>query len=127
MPGTGGWTREATRERKRRVVELTRQGLSAQVIADMLGVNERTVVRDRVDEGVAQLWCGRNAMTAEELERAEELLDDGCSMAEVARTLGRHDMTLRHHFPGRSWDPQQTAEYATLMRLRRRWENSGSL
>lgn len=56
-------------------------------------------------------------MTPEELARARELIDDGVSIRETARTLGRSPMTIQKHFSGQSkWDRRTEAE---MRRLRR--------
>lgn len=56
-------------------------------------------------------------MTTEELERARQLIDDGVSIRETARTLNRSAMTIQRHFAGQSkWDRKTEAE---MRRLRR--------
>lgn len=56
-------------------------------------------------------------MTTEELERARELIDEGVSIRETARTLGRSAMTVQRHFRGQSkWDRRTEAQ---MRRLRR--------
>lgn len=56
-------------------------------------------------------------MTPEELARARQLIDDGVSIRETARTLGRSAMTVQRHFSGQSkWDRRAEAE---MRRLRR--------
>lgn len=44
--------------------------------------------------------------------RAAELLADGCSYREVARTLGCHHTTVIDHLPDRGWTRQQVSEWA---------------
>jgi len=56
-------------------------------------------------------------MTPEELERARELINDGVSIRETARTLGRSAMTIQRHFAGQSkWDRRTEAEMRKLRR-----------
>jgi DNA-binding NarL/FixJ family response regulator len=106
-------------ERQARVREMTRAGMSAELIADVLGVTERQVVRDRVAAGCSQQPSGM-PMSAEELRIAELMLDDGCPVNEVARTLGRSPATICRHFPGRSWSKEQALAYvAEIRRLTR--------
>lgn len=44
-------------------------------------------------------------------ERAEQMLDDGCSASEVSRTLGPKVSSILARFPGRGWTPQQSNEH----------------
>lgn len=56
-------------------------------------------------------------MTPEEVERARALINDGVSIRETARTLGRSAMTVHRHFAGQSrWDRRTEAQ---MRRLRR--------
>jgi DNA invertase Pin-like site-specific DNA recombinase len=56
-------------------------------------------------------------MTPEELERARELIDEGVSIRETARTLGRSAMTVQRHFAGESkWDRKVEAQMRKLRR-----------
>jgi len=102
------------------VAKLTRQGWSAQQIADHLNVTTRTVTRSRKRSGVDKpppQW-----MTAEEIARAEQMLDDGASLTEVARTLDRHPVSIWKRFPGRGWTDEQTGQYNALRHLEARLE-----
>jgi hypothetical protein len=99
-------------ERRARVIELTRQGHSASAIAAFTGITKRSVTRIRSDMGVAQPPSGL-PLTDDEMRRAAELLDDGCSYGETARTLGRNCETIRRHFPGRGWTRAECAEIAS--------------
>jgi IS30 family transposase len=110
--------RELAQDRRARVVELTRAGHSATQIADILSITKRTVTRIRSDEGVAQA-AAAEPLTADEITRAAALLDDGCSYYEVGRTLGRHDTTIRKHFPGRGWTRTQCGQLTALNRWMR--------
>lgn len=101
--------------RRQQVVEMTRQGLTAVQIGFALGITERSVVRHRRAAGVS-LRSLADPMTPEELERAQQLLDDGCSYAEVGRTLGRAARTLRNHFPNQGWDEETMREHLAALR-----------
>lgn len=83
------------------VVELTRAGLSAPQIAERLNVTTRTVQRHRVAAGIAQPLAPR--LTPEQHEQARQLIDDGASYKEVARTIGCANTTVAKRFPGRGW------------------------
>lgn len=111
--------RELAEERRARVAELTKRGMSASLIADILKVTDRTVVRDRKVAGISQ--PGPRLLTPEEVEVVERLLDDGASLTEAARTIGRNRASLHHNnrFKGRAWTRQQVADYAALRRLER--------
>jgi hypothetical protein len=107
-------TREEITARRERVKAMTLAGASAADIAAAVGVAERTVVRDR-----AAAWCGqppRPQLTDDELRTAAAMLDDGCPVEEVARTIGRNPRHLAHRFPGRTWDRRQVAEYVAVCR-----------
>lgn len=95
-------TREAIEQRRDQIEQHTHAGLTAAQIADILGISERTVVRARRARGCQQGPPPR-PMTAEEINQAREMLDDGCSYAEVARSLGRSSGVIRRLFPGRGW------------------------
>ncbi len=58
----------------------------------------------------------RPRLTAAEMRRADELLADGVSFADVARTLGRSKSAICRRFPGRGWTAEQVAERASLER-----------
>lgn len=108
-------TREANAARRAQVVELTRAGHSAAEIAVILGITERRVTSHRSEAGIAQ--PPRDPLTADQLARAAELLDDGCSYNEVARTIGCGYSVIRRRFPGRGWPPGKAA---SLMQFERR-------
>jgi IS30 family transposase len=105
---------EETNERRDRVTELTRQGLTAKQIAEQLGVTERTISRDRAARGITQPTAPR--VTESEFARAKEMLDDGASYEEVARTLRRSHTAFRHRFPGYSLTPTEASQRAALGR-----------
>jgi IS30 family transposase len=100
---------ERIAERRERVAEMTRAGYIAEDIAATLGVTRRTVERDRVAAGVAQPYPP--PMTEEQIRRVAELLDDGCSIAEAARTVGCSRRQVFRLFPGRGWTRQQIGQY----------------
>lgn len=102
-----------------RVIELSRDNVRPKEIADILKISERTVHRYRRRAGFptqpSEPW------TAEDQRRADMLFDDGCSLNEVARTLGRTDTVIKRHCPGRKWTREQEKEwmskpYRTLRR-----------
>jgi DNA-binding CsgD family transcriptional regulator len=108
-------TPEQVADRRERVVELTRQGYSAPVIAGFLGITKRSVVRIRAHMGIAREPSGP-PLTEAEKAQAGMLLGDGCSYADVGRTLGRHPNSIRRHFPGRGWEREQCGQLAVMSR-----------
>lgn len=97
-------------ERDDRIARLTVAGYTAPQIAAIVGVTERTVQRVRGRRGVAKPFCG-NPLTADEIRRAADMLDDGASYGEVSRTLGRCRDVIRRRLPCRSiWKPGSGAE-----------------
>lgn len=99
-------------ERRERVARLTREGKSCTQIAAILGVSDRTVLRDRQVIGIANPRVPR--LTAEELARAAELFAEGCSCAEVARTIGRSPRNLRRLFPESVWSRTEAGRFAAF-------------
>lgn len=108
-------------QRREQIVALTRRGWTARQIANRLGISMRTVVRHRVAAGIGR--PGPREFTARETLRAIELLDDGASYAEVARTLGRGQKAVMNNAPGYPlWDKRKAAEAASLARAMRHLE-----
>jgi IS30 family transposase len=117
--------RELNQARRARVVELTRQGFSATEIAGILSITKRSVTRIRSDAGIAQ-QIEVVPLTEDERRSAAALLDDGCSISEVARTLGRCDTTIHKHFPGRGWPKGEGGRLACFNRwIREQAEHAG--
>lgn len=46
----------------------------------------------------------------------ERLLDEETPYIEVARTMGCNTQTLRRHFPGRGWKPEQIGRHGNAVR-----------
>jgi IS30 family transposase len=106
--------REHIHERRDRVATLTRAGQTALQIADELGVTPRTVQRIRSVVGIAK--PKPPPLADDEKRIARVLLDDGASITEAARTIGRSQRALRDAFPGRGWTQQQSGAYSHIMR-----------
>jgi AraC-like DNA-binding protein len=100
-----------------RVEQLTRSGRTAAQIAEVLGCSSRHVVRIRSELGISRpvpRW-----LTPAEVEHAEQLLADGCSVQEIERSLDRKPGSLQRRFRGRGWTVKQASEYANLcLRMR---------
>lgn len=78
---------------------LTLQGKTVPEIAEKLGMGKQTVHRYRVLNGMDRKKTNRR-FTEDEATWAKTLLDEGCSYAEVARTLGCSRSSLRKRWPG---------------------------
>lgn len=102
-------------ERRELVVRLHRAGVPRGTISTRLEVSVRTVERDLRAAGVV---APHRPWTAADHRRAAALIEDGCSLSEVARTLNRPRSVIRRHFPGHGWRPSQTAEYLSTLRGR---------
>lgn len=101
--------------RRQQVRDMTRAGMTAAAIASRLGVTERTVQRDRGIVGVAQRSTSVE-VTPAMLTRIEELLDDGCSALEAARTVRCSQTQVLARFPGRGWSRDQIVQHALVVR-----------
>ena len=112
--GNGGYITERTTDRREQVTAMTRQGMTADQIGAALGIAPRNVVRHRVAAGIAQPASVR--VTDAQWQTAERMLQDGCSLAEIARTIGADSKTIATHFPGRGWTKQQVGEWRAFMR-----------
>ena len=89
------WSDNLTRET---FLELNASGLSAEIIAERMGVTPRTIGRWRRRFGVMRGEASTPA-SAEDREKARRLLEDGCSLAEAARSVGVAPKTVRQWFP----------------------------
>lgn len=98
-----------------RVRALTEAGWSASQIAREVFVTQRTVVRYRERLGIQQPHFGHHLLTPDDIAKAEGMFDDGCSAAEVARTLGFAPCTIIKHFPGRQWTAKQCGEWSQVV------------
>jgi hypothetical protein len=106
--------REHIIERRERVETLTRAGQTAHQIATEIGVTARTVQRIRSVVGIAKPKPSR--LTDTEKLIALALIDDGASLTEAARTIGRSQRAVRQAFPGRGWTQQQSGAYSYITR-----------
>lgn len=103
-----------------RVVQMTRDGFTAQQIAAALGVCERTINRVRMATGVGIIKPP--PMSDDEIAISKRLLEDGASYMEVARTLNRYWITIRDHVPGYGWTIWDTAVYNSTRHKRKMLE-----
>ncbi|QGH77876.1 helix-turn-helix DNA-binding domain protein [Mycobacterium phage Kenuha5] len=114
-----------TNEQVKMILSMTRDGFSARHIAEVVGCSPRTVTRVRAAADARVMNPDRfTPLTADQLEFAEYLVEDGASYQEVARTLGVSRTTIERHFPGRAWTKRQAAEFTALLKKFRRLEAS---
>lgn len=85
-------------DRRETVAALTRQGYTADQIANILRVSGRTVQRYRVITGTSQ--PAPRPFTDEELALARNLLEEGAGYGEVSRTIGHDRSAVRRRLPG---------------------------
>lgn len=93
-----------------------RAGMSARQLSERFGVTDRTVQRWRKRLGIKhRQYVQKHPKSDRDL--VEHLLDEGCSFAEAARTVGVAASTIRQWFPDRKpWTRQECSEYAVLIR-----------
>lgn len=90
-------------------------GHSAEQIAERLGVTPRTVTRWRRATG--RLHRPATVKRPESTrEQARRLVDDGCSFAEAARTVGVDPVTIRKWFPDApAWSKREAGLYRQML------------
>lgn len=83
--------------RREKVRLLIRDGRSAKEIAAIIGVTERTVERDKRALGLPRTIAPEFTWTAKAYWLARNLVENGCPVNEIARTIGssRHAVTWR--------------------------------
>lgn len=101
--------------RRHRVRAMTQAGATALEIASALRVSTQTVARDRQHLGIT-LIARRVEVTPAMLAQIEVLLDDGCSVLEVARTVGCSRKQVALRFPGRGWSRDQIVQHSLVVR-----------
>lgn len=104
---------ELTEQRRDRIAELTRQGLTTREIAEIVGIHPRNVTMARKVRGLSQQ---QTPFTDAEKAQADAMLADGASIVEVARTLNRSSHTIHRYFPGRGWSRAQMTENIGMLR-----------
>jgi DNA-binding CsgD family transcriptional regulator len=76
------------------------RGSTSRQIAEHLGVSTRVVQRRRVALGIAE--SGGRRFTAEEHARIMDMIEDGCPIPEIARTIGRNPHVVLVTYRGMS-------------------------
>lgn len=81
-------------------------------IADALKVSPRTVQRHRRSAGIAKPF---RRVPEADFAVAQQMLDDGASYEEAARTVGCSAHAIAGRFPGRGWTQLEVARFAGYM------------
>jgi len=102
-----------------KLIELTKWGVTAPVIAERLGISVRTVHRRRTQLGYG-LGVGQPPIHERILVEAAKLIADGASHQEVARTLGIHRKTVAKYFPGTGWGPKEMSAHMSAVHIAKR-------
>lgn len=92
------------------IKRLTLAGVGAREIAARIGCTTRTVSRYRHTLGISQ--PPPPPLTDDEIAAIHRLADDGCSVTEIARTIGRGSNAVRRIRPDAVWTPTQIGQYA---------------
>lgn len=105
-------TRAEKAIRQAEVIKLARQGVTtANIVKAVRGVTATQVRRWRKEAGIASVEA-RPPLTAEQIERARQLMSDGASRAEAARSVGGTPDQLRHALPDLGgWTREQQTEF----------------
>ncbi|QBI98764.1 helix-turn-helix DNA binding protein [Mycobacterium phage Bobby] len=103
---------ERAEERRVQIAKLIRQGLTNKEVAQIVGVTDRTVNRARERKGLKKPQPPR--ISEETLSAGYQMLLDGCSYAEVARTLGHSRDTWRRKLPGFAWSHVECGRFRKL-------------
>lgn len=106
-------TREAVAERREQVRRLTLFGYSAREIAQELGIDRINVIRHRKALGIAMTPAKH--LTDEQVEQARLLIEDGASIAEVARTVGCSHWAIKHRWPDAAWTHEQRTDLVGML------------
>lgn len=115
MPRTVGLTQADIDARWNRVVELSQRGVPVEQIAEQLGISITHVFRIRARRMGPK--TPRRPFSADEVATIEQMLQDGASLAEIARSIGRKPATLSKRWRGRGWDRIMCAEFGAQRML----------
>lgn len=81
-------------------------------LKEHFNVNEATISRLRKLTNTSTAV----RLTPERKARIQKMIDDGWPFKEIQRTEGADISTLRRHFPGHQWTPQQAQEHTSAIR-----------
>ena len=94
------------------LLRLHEQGYTTNELAAHFGCNPDSVSRVKKTLGISI----NHVLTPERLALAAQRIEDGWSFEEIHRTEGISRDSLQKYFPGKSWTPEQAAEYRALRR-----------
>lgn len=100
---------------REKVARMFRNGATDDKIAEALDVTPNAIAKLRGRMGLTVRSNER--IPQEKLDRAEQLLDEGAPIREVARSVGISYRSVQRYFPGRGWTQEQVNEYAATYRL----------
>src|SRR5690349_16783393 len=115
MGRTPGLTAAEIEHRRQRVIFLLKSGLTVGRVSQDTGMSEARIYSIR-REVFGKRHRTPRRFTEAECAQIESLLDAGCSIAEVARTVDRRPDLLARLYPGRGWTREQVAEHNSLLR-----------
>lgn len=95
-------------------LRLNSEGWSITKLAEHFEVNPATISRLRKQHDAGR--DTRRMMTPERKATIQSMFDDGWPAKEIHRTEGADMETLRKHFPGQAWTPQQAQEHLSSVR-----------
>lgn len=106
-----GLTQEDIEARWARVMELSRRGVRVSDIAHQVGISVTHVHRIRAKFRDKK---PRRMFTEAEIAVVESMIEDGASLNEVARTVGRDHSVIVRRWKGCGWDKVSSAEFGAL-------------
>lgn len=90
--------------------------VKAECLAERHGASGVWGGRVFLQKGEEQVATPPNVpLTEQDWDTAEQMLRDGCSYYEIARTLGRSETPFRRHFPGRGWTKTEAGQYGAFV------------
>ena len=98
------------------LTRLTADGWTVAQLAEHFDAHPTSISKLRTSLGISP----KPAMTPERRARISQMLADGWAYREIQRTEGADMETLRKHFPGQGWTPQQSTQHRTALRHARR-------
>lgn len=109
--------RRAVKIERAELTRLTADGWTVAQLAEHFGAHPTSISRLRGSLGIST----KPTMTPERRARIEAMLADEWSFAEISRTEGADQATLRKHFPGRAWTEHQRAAHLSTLRRAHDW------
>lgn len=99
-----------------RYAEIHDPDLTVQDAAKRLGVTPRSIQRARAALGISRPNPRARPISPELHARIGQMVEDGCSIREIERTLGTTWQTVTRYYPGSAWSWQDVGRYAATVR-----------